>query len=103
VLSQQDCEAGGSLAWEMPGLGGKRPRRSRDVSALPDGAGPVGVAERYTGGTGVFAPQDHPGSNLADRGRRRRAPDAGHLFFGGGLGNSLRLFVWLRGGCGEVL
>jgi hypothetical protein len=48
VLSQQDCEAGGSLAWEMPGLGGKRPRQSRDVSALPDDAGPVSVAERHT-------------------------------------------------------
>ena len=32
VLSQQDCEAEGSLTWEVPGLGGSGPRQSRDVS-----------------------------------------------------------------------
>jgi hypothetical protein len=75
VLSQQDCEAGGSLAWEMPGSGGKRPRQSRSVSVLPDGAGPASETERHTPETGVntslkaaLAP------NLADMGWRRRAP-----------------------------
>jgi len=35
-------------------MGGKRPRQSHDVSALPDDAGVASVAERHTRGTGVL-------------------------------------------------
>jgi len=35
-------------------MGGKRPRQSHDVSALPDDAGVASVTERHTRGTDVF-------------------------------------------------
>jgi hypothetical protein len=55
-------------------MGGKRPRQSHDVSVLPDDAGVASVTERYTRETDVYASQRRTGSNLADLGRRRRAP-----------------------------
>ena len=74
-------------------MGGKRPRQSQDVSVLPDGAGAVSVAERHTRGTGVYASQRHTGSNLADLGRRRRAPVPPSS---GGWGTP-RTFRWAEG------
>jgi len=55
-------------------MGGKRPRQSHGVSVLPDDAGVASVTERYTRETDVYASQRRTGSNLADLGRRRRAP-----------------------------
>lgn len=57
------------------GKGGKRPRQRRDVSVLPDGAGPASETTRYTRGTGVLKPPKvPPARNLADLGWARRAP-----------------------------
>ena len=66
----------GRRSWGQPdpcgdGDGGKRPRQSRNVPALPDGAGPASGMERSTRGTGVYVSQGWIGSNLADMGRER--------------------------------
>lgn len=49
------------------------------------------VAERYTRGTGVYAPQGQTGSNLMDLGQTRRAPWI--VRAGGVRGNSRRAFL----------
>jgi hypothetical protein len=55
-------------------MGGKRPRQSHGVLVLPEDAGVASVAEKYTRETDVYASQRRTGSNLADLGRKRRAP-----------------------------
>jgi hypothetical protein len=63
----------------------------------------VSAAEKvYARNRRFYAPQRHTGSNLADLGWMRRAPDADHLPVVG-AGNSPRLSGWVKGGCGEVL
>jgi hypothetical protein len=80
-------------------MGGKRPRQSHGVSALPDDAGVTSVAYRPTREPTFNASQRRTGSNLADLGRTRRAPDLPHH----GGGELPDMSAGLRGGRGEVL
>ena len=80
-------------------MGGKRPRQSHDVSALPDGAGVASVAERHTRGTGVLRlSKTHrlePGGSGPDA-TRTRLPH-----HGGGELPGMSVGGW--GGRGDVL
>ncbi len=63
------------------GMGGKRPRRRRDVLVLPDGAGSPGMARRCSGSEPVSESPvtAKPGSNLADMGPVRSARGGGDV------------------------
>jgi len=80
-------------------MGGKRPRQSHDVSALPDDAGVASVTERYTRETDVLRlSKTHrlePGGSGPDA-TRTRLPHHG----GGELPD---MSAGLRGGRGDVL
>ena len=80
-------------------MGGKRPRQSHGVSVLPDDAGVASVTERHTRGTDVYASQGRTGSNLADLGRKRRAPVSPSSRSRG----TLRMSAGGWGGRGDVL
>ena len=101
VLSQQDCEAEGSLTWEVPGLGGSGPDKAGTCQYCQMGRSGERGGKVYARNRRL-RPQRHTGSNLADLGWMRRAPDADHLPVVG-AGNSPRLSGWVKGGCGEVL
>ena len=81
-------------------MGGKRPRQSHDVSALPDDAGVASVAERHTRGTDVLRlSKTHrlePGGSGPEA-TRTRPP----LITGGG--ELPEMSAGLRGGWGDVL
>ena len=80
-------------------MGGKRPRQSHGVSALPDDAGVASVAERHTRGTGVLRlSKTHrlePGGSGPDA-TRTRLPH-----HGGGELPGMSVGRW--GGRGDVL
>src|SRR5215207_5360302 len=80
-------------------MGGKRPRQSHDVSALPDDAGVASVTERHTRETDVLRlSKTHrlePGGSGPDA-TRTRLPHYG----GGELPD---MSAGLRGGRGDVL
>lgn len=102
ILSQQGGEAGGSPIRVMPVRVGKRPRQSRNVSALPDGAGPASEVERSTRGTGVYVSQGWIGSNLVDVGRERCVPTCFVLLGTPGLASTTDREITVKG-CGVAV
>ena len=87
-------------------MGGKRPRQSHGVSALPDGAGVASKAERHTRGTGVLRlSKTHrlePGGSGPDATRTRLPHHGGGELPGMSVGEWGGVVKVLRGSHGDV-
>ena len=98
-LSQQNCVAGGSLSREVPGWVASGPDQAMACRNCQTTrvwrAWRKGIREKPA----FYASQRRTGSNLADLGRRRRAPVS--LIYGGGELPGMSAGGW--GGRGDVL